>query len=373
MPSFRRYQTLAIFAGACLLLLLAACRPIEQAAERMREHSLLKQLSELDPIDSHTHIAAAGTRFLSMLDDLHLHVLDILYVDDTTEYRSSLERQRADALKFIASSNGRAALCTTFDPFRSSESGFVQQSIESLNADFAIGAVAAKVWKNIGMEVKDASGKYLPPDDPMLSPIYRDIAEHNKTLIIHAADPDSAWSGHYPTSASKRYYSENPQWRMETKPGAPTKSEILRARDEVVRQNPQLRVIGAHLGSMDSDLANLSDLLDHKPNFAVDTAGRISRLAALPRDQVREFFLKHQDQILYGTDLVADPESDDEATVHDWRRRYAMDWRYFATDDTFIYQGERVKGLQLPRDTLQKIYHDNAVHWLPGISASKPR
>jgi hypothetical protein len=123
---------------------------------------------------------------------------------------------------------------------------------------------------------------------------------------------------------------------------------------------------------MDSDLAGLSDLLEHNPNFAVDTAGRIARIAILPRDQVREFFLKHQDRILYGTDLVADAASNDEAVVRDWRRRYAMDWRYFSTNDTFVYQGERVEGLQLPKDVLQKLYHDNATHWIPGIGGSKP-
>ena len=43
-----------------------------------------------------------------MLERLHMHVLDILYVDDTDPSRSSLESQKQDALKFIASSKGHA-------------------------------------------------------------------------------------------------------------------------------------------------------------------------------------------------------------------------------------------------------------------------
>jgi YD repeat-containing protein len=43
---------------------------------------------------------------------------------------------------------------------------------------------------------------------------------------------------------------------------------------------------------------------------------------------------------------------------------------YFATDDTFEYDGHKVKGLKLPRSVLKKVYHDNAVHWVPGIDAN---
>jgi hypothetical protein len=38
-----------------------------------------------------------------------------------------------------------------------------------------------------------------------------------------------------------------------------------------------------------------------------------------------------------------------------------------ATSDTVEYKGKPVKGLDLPKAVLRKIYHANAVKWFPGI------
>jgi hypothetical protein len=46
---------------------------------------------------------------------------------------------------------------------------------------------------------------------------------------------------------------------------------------------------------------------------------------------------------------------------------YALDWKYFATKETFDYQGRKVTGLGLSKSVLRKLYHDNAVKWFPGV------
>ena len=143
------------------------------------------------------------------------------------------------------------------------------------------------------------------------------------------------------------------------------------ARDHVLAMNPDLRIIGAHLGSMEGHLDDLAIRLDRYPNFAVDTAARVRRLTMQPRDKVRAFILKYQDRILYGTDLSFGPETrhTDAATALAWEDEYRLDWRYFATGDTFDYRGQKAEGLNLPRSVLKKLYHDNAVRWIPGIDA----
>ena len=85
----------------------------------------------------------------------------------------------------MSSSRGRGHLCTTFEPFRFDCRRLFQEAIDSLNQDFARGALAVKIWKNIGMELKDPTGQYVMPDDPRFEPIYKDIAAHHKTLITH--------------------------------------------------------------------------------------------------------------------------------------------------------------------------------------------
>jgi hypothetical protein len=330
----------------------------------------LEEFTSLDPIDAHTHISQTDPAFFGMLERLHMHVLDILYVDDTDPYRTSLKPQKLYALRLVDSTVGHVQLCTTFDPYQFDKVNFSKDVIDALNQDFASGAVAVKIWKNIGMEIKNASGRYLMPDDPLFEPIYRDIAAHDKTLITHAADPDTAWGSQNPEGLSTPYYETHPQWDMSRKPGAPEKIAILEARDHLLAMNPGLRVVGAHFGSMEDHLDELASRLELYPNFAVDTAARVRRLIFQPRDKVRAFILKYQDRILYGTDLHFYSGTTNPSVSQAWEAQYALDWRYFATDDTFEYRGHRVEGLNLPRPVLQKLYHDNAVHWIPGVVAN---
>jgi predicted TIM-barrel fold metal-dependent hydrolase len=370
LPSKLRSRLVGSVSLAVLLVLamfLVACRKHEQPQPPTLTGSALAEFTSLEPIDVHTHISQTGPAFIGMLEHLHMHVLDILYVDDTEPYRASILPQKDDALKFIASSKGRAQWCTTFDPFRFNDENFSRKAIDALNQDFANGAVAAKIWKNVGMELKNTSGQYVMPDDPRFQSIYHELAVRNKTLIAHLAAVDAAWEPHSSNAPNTAYFAENPQWDMSVKPGAPTKQAILQARDHVLARNPDLRVVGAHLGSMEADLDGLASRLELYPNFAVDTAARVQNLMIQPRDKVRAFILKYQDRILYGTDLRFESETSDREAAQAWEKIYTIDWRYFATDDTFEFKGHEVKGLNLPRSVLKKLYHDNALRCVPGI------
>jgi predicted TIM-barrel fold metal-dependent hydrolase len=327
----------------------------------------LAEFRSLQPIDTHAHVFQAGPLFHAMLDRLDVHLLDILVVDDTNPNRVTLEQEKEAAIKFIAESKGHARLCTTFDPFRFNDANFPREAIDGLNQDFTHGAIAVKIWKNVGMELRNTAGQYVLPDDPRLQPIYKDIAAHHKTLIAHLAEPDYAWQTKDPKSSYARYYIANPQWDMAKKPDAPPKSAVIQARDHLLAMNPGLRVVGAHLGSLEDDVDQLATRLARYPNFAVDTAARVRSLVAQPRDKVRALILKYQDRIIYGTDLSFRPGASDQSAAEGWEAQYAQDWRYFSTDDNFEYQGHHVEGLDLPRAVLRKLYHENAVHWIPGI------
>ena len=118
---------------------------------------------------------------------------------------------------------------------------------------------------------------------------------------------------------------------------------------------------------MESDLNEIVQHLDRYPDFAVDLAGRIPYLAALPREVVVAFITKYQDRILYGTDDTIYPQDDVSRAVAEMESSYARDWRYFATRETLTRQGHTTEGLSLPKSILRRIYHDNALRWFPGI------
>ncbi len=205
------------------------------------------------------------------------------------------------------------------------------------------------------------------PDDAAFAPIYRAIAEHNMTLIAHLAEPNSCWEAPNPTSPDYSYYKEHPEWYMYGKTDRPSKEQILAARDHLLAENPKLRVVGAHLGSMEVDVDEIAKRFDHYPNFAVDTAARVAYFALQPRDKVRAFLLKYQDRVLYGTDLEYGRKKDSDS-LQEWESTYLRDWKFFSTIEMVEFQGRKVQGLQLPDAVLRKLYHDNAIHWIPRMT-----
>lgn len=343
-------------------------RTTQAAPTTTSEEEALKAFAALHPIDAHVHVFKTAPEFQAMLEQEHLTLLNILVVDDTWEPRKLLQPQIDDAWKLVHSGNGHMFLCTTFDGYKFNAPTFSEDSLRQINRDFHDGAIAVKIWKTFGMEIKDGNGKYVLPDDPKLKPIYEDIAKHDKTLLAHLAEPDLAWE---PLDVKKdplaQYYIENPQWHMLNKPGVPSKKKILEARDRVLEQNPKLRVVGVHLGSMEKDLDDIGRHFDKYANFAVDTAARMEYLMYGDREKARAFLMKYQDRVIYGTDLDVNPDADVQKSVTEWKETYANDWKFFATDETFQVEGHTVHGVKLPRDVLQKIYRTNAQHWIKGL------
>jgi predicted TIM-barrel fold metal-dependent hydrolase len=209
------------------------------------------------------------------------------------------------------------------------------------------------------------------PDDPAFAPILAAIATRGKTLYAHLAEPIGAWKPLDPTDPDSSYYRENPRWHMYGHPERPKKETILAARDRMLGAHPKLRVVGCHLGSMEEDVAEIAKRLDRYPNFAVDTAARVTHLAIQPREKVRAFLLRYQDRILYGTDDGLMPGDDAAARVKHWEADLQRDWKYFATAEQVEYMGRTVTGLELPAPVLRKLYHENAAKWVPGAVPGK--
>jgi len=338
-----------------------------QAKQEAGGEQALQAFAAIRPIDVHVHVFKTDPAFQSMLERLHLKVMNILVMDDTLSYRKQLAPQIKGTLALVRSSQGHIAWCTTFDPYKFDEASFDSDSIRQINRDFRDGAVAVKIWKNIGMEIKNRDGKFIMADDPKFAPIYKDIAQHGKTLMAHLAEPDVAWGPPDPSDPSWSYYQENPQWFLYNKPGFPSKQEILQARDHVLAENPNLRMVGLHLGSMEKDLDDIARHFDRYPNFAIDMAARMEYLMIAPPDKVYAFLIKYQDRVLYGTDLDFLPDADIKDTLKDWQSTYTRDWKFLATDEPLEYEGKKIRGLKLPQPVLQKIFRDNARHWIPGL------
>jgi predicted TIM-barrel fold metal-dependent hydrolase len=367
--TFKRRVSLIILVFGIAVITALISPPVVAAAsgKHAGTEDALKSFAALKPIDVHVHVFRTDPAFQALLERLHLTLVNILVMDDTLSYRKELQPQVKDALALVRSSRGHVALCTTFDPYKFNDSSFPEEAIRQLDQNFEQGAIAVKIWKNVGMEIKDPSGKFIMPDDPKFEPIYKEIATRDKTLMSHVAEPDVAWGPPDPSDPSWSYYQENPQWFLYNKPGFPAKKTILDARDHILANNPKLRMVGVHLGSMEKDLDGIASRLERYPNFAVDTAARMEYLMMAPTEKVRAFLIKYQDRVLYGTDLDLLATANIQETIKDWESTYMRDWKFLATNETFEHEGRRVRGLNLPRSVLEKIYRGNALHWIHGL------
>ena len=241
--------------------------------------------------------------FAAMARRANLRLINVCFCGTNPEILESSERQAEHLAREYPSC---CHFASTFDLTRRFEPDYAAQVITWFDRTFDAGAVMAKIWKEVGMEVKARDGSYLMPDDPLFDPIYAHLAKRSKPLISHLADPIEAWLPLAPNTFNYHYYKNHPEWHVHGKEGFPSHEAIMAARDNIMVKHPDLILIGAHLGSLTHDLDELARRLDRFPNLYVDVAARTPMLKTKPADQVRAFFMKYQDRILYGTDAERD-------------------------------------------------------------------
>lgn len=198
---------------------------------------------------------------------------------NTSDY-PHIEDQRSIALSLIIAYPDRLAFATTFTVKNWGKDEWQTQTLDYLKESFEKGAIAVKIWKNIGMELKDKNGKFVMIDDPRFDPILDFIERNNVTLIGHFGEPLNAWLPveQMTIAGDKKYFSENPQYHIYLHPEDPSYNDQINARNNMLKKHPNLRFVGAHLGSLEWDVDELAKCLDKFPNMAVDMAARITHL-----------------------------------------------------------------------------------------------
>jgi predicted TIM-barrel fold metal-dependent hydrolase len=166
----------------------------------------------------------------------------------------------------------------------------------------------------------------------------------------------------------RSYFKNNPEYHMYLHPEYPTYEEQINARDRFIERHPDMHFVGAHLGSLEWDVNELAKRLDKYPNMVVDMAARVPHLqyqTIADREKVRNFIIKYQDRLLYGSDsgmsAIANPD-DARKSLHE---QWLNDWKYFTSDESMTVSevnGE-FKGLKLPQEVIDNIYRNNTLKW----------
>ena len=331
------------------------------------------RFEEILKIDFHAHVFDDIPEFVDMMRRANVRIVNICLYGNQPEALGPLEAQ---AERLYTKYRRSFYFASTFDLTQRNAPDYAQQVAGWLDQTFAAGAVMAKLWKEVGMELKTPSGKYLMPDDPVFDPIYTHLAGKGVPLMAHVADPLDAWRPLDPGSVHYRYYSMNPEWHLHGREGFPSHEQLIAARDHVLQKHPNLIVVGAHLGSMAHDVEEVSERLERYPNFYVDVSARKSDLARQSREKVRQFFIRYQDRILYGVDmdpcqfpqLGRIPADKRDRYIQSAERTYRSDYEYYAGTGTVKFGDRDVQSLALPRPVLEKFYHGNAQRLVPKLA-----
>lgn len=234
--------------------------------------------------------------------------------------------------------------------------------IASLERSAAAGAKGIKVWKDLGLHVRDARGRLVLPDDRRLLPLWEAAGSLGLPICIHTADPVAFFE---PLDRHNERLDElgaMPEWWFGDRSRFPTFDRLMRSLEHLVAATPGTRFMGAHVGCNAEDLDWVDRMLTTYPNFAVDIGGRLGEIGRQPR-RFRRLVLDHPDRVLFGTDCFPV----DAAT-------YALHFRFLESDDEhFPYwawdgnppQGRwRVSAVHLPRAVLTQVYARNAQRFL---------
>lgn len=225
------------------------------------------------------------------------------------------------------------------------------------------GVSGLKVFKSLGLEIRNPDGSLVRIDDPRWYPIWEACGRLGLPVIMHTADPSAFFEPITPENERYEELSRHPDWHFPPD-RFPSRAELHEARNKVIADHPATTFIAAHMGNDAEDLSQTAAWLDKYPNMVVEIASRISELGRQPYT-AHDFLIKYQDRVLFGTDGPW-PEL-----------RYSRYWRFLETRDEYFPYSEKafppqgfwqIYGVALPDEVLQKIYQGNAARIIPGVS-----
>ena len=315
-------------------------------------------------IDAHNHLAAPFgggwdqrpvAELLGQLDEASVRV----YVDLDGGWGEPLLDDHLRLFKAAAPERFRVFGGVDWSQWPAHGDRFGEWAAQRFRQQAARGAEGLKIWKPLGLHVRDQHGALVTVDDPRLDPLWAAAGELGLPVMIHVADPVAFFDPLDEHNERWEELSRNPDWAF-TSPPFPPFLSIVNALANVVARHPGTTFIGAHVGCYAEDLAWVGALLDRCPNFFIDISARLGELGRQPYT-ARRFFLRYADRILFGTD--AGPDLAD----------YRLYYRFLETDDEYFnYNDSEIPrqgrwhacGLYLPDDVLEKVYWHNAARLL---------
>lgn len=315
-------------------------------------------------IDAHVHLNTTSVEKMELAVKKNAAFLSI---NTNIPFFEPIEDQEAVILKLQEKYPGKIQYITSFDFRDWKKDNFAKGAIAQIKRGIANGAVGVKIWKDVGFDLREEDGKFVMIDDPVFDPIFEYLVNNDILLVGHQGEPRNCWLPleEMTVDSDRNYFREHPEYHMFLQKEFPTYMEQMNARDNMLKKFPQLRYVGLHLFSMEYSIEEVARRLDKYPNTLTDLAERVVHLQLQAKDnwnEVREFCIKYQDRIIYGTDVIDDGVRTGAEIAHRLEQLWDFHYRFFGTSEVLEapeFQGV-FKGLDLPEECMEKIFYTNA-------------
>lgn len=335
-------------------LALSDYQPVPEVVRR--ETQVLR--SKFPCIDAHNHLTSwvldkndpdAVPRLLDLMDECNIEaVFDLM---------SPIHGSLAETLAALQPRHRFYVLAAIpWKDLMEAGDDFGARAATMLAGQFEAGADGLKMYKSMGLTLRDRAGKLVHYDDDRLAPLFETCARYNRPVLFHIADPKAFFKPLTPQNERWEELQGHPTWHF-CGPQYPGFDELMEIQDRFVGKYPDVKFQSAHVCSCAEDLALAGQLLDRHPNLSCDISARVAELGRVPR-AAREFLVRYQDRVIFGVD------------GRPARELYRVCFRFLETDDEYFSyhtgpvpgQGRWcIYGVNLPDEVLRKIYRENAV------------
>ena len=300
-------------------------------------------VAEMDSLNMGYMINLSGSGFATFAGNQNL--MDI----SLTESLENIKKQGV---------SNRFGVFVNIDFNKIDDPDFGTNNVEIIKDAVKQGVIGLKVYKNLGLNLKDNSGERVKVDDKRLNPIWEVCGELNIPVLIHSGEPSPFFDPIDKHNERWLHARQKPQ-SFRNSDEYPSFDEVMEEQYNMFKNNPNTTFINAHLGWYGNDLDKMSAQLDDLPNVYTEIGAVIAELGRQPI-RARRFFVEHQDRVLFGKDTYKKSEFD-------------VYFRILETsDEYFDYYRKRhahwkMYGLNLPDSILKKLYYKNARKLFPNI------
>ena len=198
----------------------------------------------------------------------------------------------------------------------------------------------------------------IPLDSEIYADAFAFCEEKNIHVLCHVADPWTFWDVKECPQEAYKY-----GWAYID--GSYVQKEALHSEvDRVLKRHPKLNLTLPHFYFLAYDLERMGDFFDRNPTVSTDLCPNPYLFYDLQKDidKSRDFFIKYQDRIFFGTDNEVNDGHIGEAAVTHANKNNADIFRFLELSeeyDTELFSVSKLHGIGLDGEPLKKIYKDN--------------